>query len=290
MELFRVEETDGIWVRSCLREPDPQANKGDLGRLLLVCGSYGMAGACILAARAALRCGVGLLEAAVDARIYPIVAQAVPEAVFLPLDWEKEPQDSIEKLKEAINRCTACLMGCGLGALSETVCPIVLESCRAPLLIDADGLNFLARHPGALENVSVPFVLTPHPGEMSRLCGKPIPEIQKSRVETARSFAGQAGGVVVLKGAGTVTADETGRCRINPTGNPGMATGGSGDVLAGMISSLLAQGTPCFEAAAAGAYLHGLAGDLCARRMGTRAMLPSDLIEALPEAFAFEGK
>ncbi len=284
MELFRIEETDGGWVRSCLREPDPQANKGDLGRLLLVCGSYGMAGACILAARAALRCGVGLLEAAVDARIYPIVAQAVPEAVLLPLDWENEPRKSAEKLKEALGRCTACLMGCGLGELSETVCPIVLENCRAPLLIDADGLNFLARHPGALGKLSVPFVLTPHPGEMSRLCGKPIPEIQENRAATAQSFARQADGVVVLKGAGTIIADAAGRCKVNPTGNPGMATGGSGDVLAGMISSLLAQSTPCFEAAAAGAYLHGLAGDLCAKRMGTRAMLPSDLIEALPEA------
>lgn len=281
----RLFETDGDFRRQCLPTADVQSNKGDLGRLLMVCGSYGMAGACIMAARAALRCGVGLLKIAVDRQLYPILAQAVPEAVFIVLDWQNRYADSEEKLSAALETATACLIGCGLGELSETVCPIVFSRCTIPLIADADALNFCARHTEILEDIEAPLILTPHPGEMARLCGDSIPEIQADRLGAAGEKARETGAVVVLKGAATVVAAPDGRCAVNPTGNAGMAKGGSGDVLAGMIGSFAAQGVSPFEAAVAGVYLHGLAGDICAKKIGERAMLPTDLIEALPAAF-----
>lgn len=271
-------------VRPWLAPAPAQANKGDLGKLLLAAGSWGMAGACILAARAALRCGVGLVTLAVDHRIYPMVTQAVPEAVCLPLDWTSRRQESRERLCAALERATACVLGPGLGELAEAVCPTVLAHCAVPLLVDADGLNFAARHPEALEEAEAPLVLTPHPGEMARLCGDSIPEVQADRLGAAREKARETGAVVLLKGASTVICSPRGRTAANPTGNPGMAKGGSGDALSGIIGALLAQGVPAFEAAVTGAYLHGLAGDLAAARLGQRSLLPSDLIDELPRA------
>lgn len=278
-------ETDSAFVQSVLPALPAQCNKGDRGRLLLVCGSYGMAGACMMAARAALRCGVGLLQLAVDKKLYPILAQAVPEAVFTVLDPEGGRRESDEKLCAALEKSSACLIGCGLGDLSELLAPAVFSHGAAPMVADADALNFLSRHPGVLEDVEAPLVLTPHPGEMARLCGDEVREIQADRLTAAQMKARETGAVVALKGAATVIAAPDGRCAVNPTGNPGMAKGGSGDVLAGVIASLLAQGVPPFEAAAAGVYLHGMAGDLAAKRLTRRAMLPTDLIEALPEVF-----
>ena len=281
----RFFETDESFPRSCLQGLDPQSNKGTLGKLLLVCGSYGMAGACIMAARAALRCGVGLLHIAADKRIYPILAQAVPEAVFTVLDWENRGREAAESLHSALESATACLMGCGLGEQAKRLCPPIFSRCAVPLIVDADALNFAAAHPGVLEEVEAPLILTPHPGEMARLCGDTIPEIQADRLGAAREKARETGAVVALKGAATVIAATDGRCAVNPTGNAGMAKGGAGDVLAGMIASLAAQGIPAFEAAVTGVYLHWLAGDLCAKRLGQRSMLPTDLIAALPEVF-----
>ncbi len=276
--------TDRNYVRPLLKTPGPQSNKGDLGKLLLVCGGYGMAGACIMAAQAALRCGVGLLRIATDASIYPIVAQAVPEAVFFPLD--RADRSACEQyLEEALKASTACVVGCGLGKLAETLCPTVFSHCKIPLVIDADGLNFCARHSGALNQIQAPLVITPHPGEAARLAGRSVAEIQQDRIEAAKSISKNTDTVTVLKGAATVIANPEGRCLINPTGNAGMAKGGSGDVLAGIIGSFMAQGLSPFQAAGAGAYLHGLAGDICARSMGQRFMLPTDLTKSLQQAF-----
>ena len=282
----RLFETDDSYPAQMLAPLDPQSNKGDLGKLLLVCGSWGMAGACIMAAKAALRCGGGLLQIAVEERLYPILAQAVPQAVFLILDWENRREESEALLLDALGRCTAVVMGCGLGERSELVCPLVFSHCQRPLVADADAVNFLARHPGFLESVSAPLVLTPHPGEMARLCDDTIPEIQSDRIGAAQQKARETGAVVVLKGAATVVAAPDGRCGVNPTGNPGMAKGGSGDVLAGMAGAFLAQGLPPFETGVLAAYLHGKAGDLCARQYTQRAMLPTDLVGALPQVFA----
>lgn len=263
-----------------------QVNKGDLGRLLLVCGSYGMAGACIMAARAALRCGVGLLELAVEEKLYPILAGAVPEAVFTLLPWEREEKEAQRRLLSSLERASACLVGCGLGKqLAEKSVPLVLAHGKCPLVLDADGINYAAGNPGILLQYRGSLVLTPHPGEMSRLVGRPVSEIQGNRLALAQETACRLGAVMVLKGAGTVTAAPDGKCALNSTGNPGMAKGGSGDVLAGMAASLLAQGVSPYEAAVAASYLHGKAGDLCAKKYGRRAMLPTDLIESLPLVF-----
>ena len=281
----RIFETEKNFPLEVLSSPDQQANKGDMGRLLLVCGSWGMAGACVMAAKAALRCGVGLLQIAVEERLYPLVAQAVPQAIYLVLDWENRREESESLLLGALSKCTACVTGCGLGERSELVCPLVFSHCQRPLVADADAINFLSRHPGFLENVEIPLVLTPHPGEMARLCDDSIPEIQSDRLGAAQQKARETGAVVVLKGAATVIAAPDGRCAVNPTGNPGMAKGGSGDVLAGMAGAFLAQGLSAFETAVLAAYLHGYAGDLCAQAFTQRAMLPTDLPEMLPQVF-----
>lgn len=278
-------EPDRAYARSLLTDGNVQANKGDFGRLLLVCGSYGMAGACIMAARGALRCGVGLLHIALDSRVYSIVAQAVPEAVFTVLDFDSPTWQ--EKLESALEACTACVIGSGLGDNAELLCPPVFSyfaGREKPLLADADALNFCARHPGTLEKVSGPLIITPHPGEMSRLLGCTAAQVQKERLPLARDFAARTGTVTVLKGAGTVIAGAEG-VAINSTGNWGMAKGGSGDVLAGMTGSFAAQGMDAFDAAVLGVYLHGLAGDLCRKRFTARAMLPVDLPDMLPEVW-----
>ena len=279
-------QPDSGFFQEALPPVSAQANKGDLGRLLLVCGSYGMAGACIMAARGALRCGVGLLHIAIDARAYPILAQAVPEAVFTVLDFSVPGWEG--KLEAALESCSACVIGSGLGESAGLLCPPVFSHFAQggkPLLLDADALNFCARHPGALKKIAAPLVVTPHPGEMARLLGTSIPQVQVDRLTAALGFAQETGAVTVLKGAATVTAEKGGRAAINPTGHWGMAKGGSGDVLAGSIGAFLAQGIPPFQSAVLGVYLHGLAGDLCAERFTPRAMLPTDLPDMLPEAW-----
>ncbi|RKJ42118.1 NAD(P)H-hydrate dehydratase [Acutalibacter sp. 1XD8-33] len=269
-------------VRALLPRPDVQTNKGSMGRLLLVCGSYGMAGACIMAARAALRSGVGLVDIAADARIYSLLAPAVPEAVFTVLDLE-DPQAAASRLESALQAATACAAGCGLGALADLLCPILFSQCRVPLLLDADALNHCARSGFPLKSLGVPLLITPHPGEAARLTGHSVSEIQRDRIGTARLLAEISGGTALLKGAGTVIASPEGRLALNSTGNPGMAKGGSGDVLTGITGALMAQGLSPFSAAQAGAFLHGLCGDLCRDALSARSMLPTDVIEYLPE-------
>lgn len=279
-------EPDSGFFQAALAPVPVEANKGDLGRLLLVCGSFGMAGACIMAARGALRCGVGLLHIAIDARAYPILAQAVPEAVFTVLDFSSPAWEG--KLSAALESCTACVVGSGLGESAGILCPPVFSYFAKgdkPLLLDADALNFCARNPGVLEKMEAPLVATPHPGEMARLLGTSVPQVQGNRLGAALGFARKTGAVTVLKGAATLTAEKGGRAAINPTGNQGMAKGGSGDVLAGITGAFLAQGLGPFQSAVLGAYLHGLAGDLCAQRFTQRAMLPTDLPGMLPEAW-----
>lgn len=282
METTQVIQTDAEFVRRTLPAISPDSHKGSRGRLLLVCGSYGMTGACVLAARAALRCGVGLLHIAVEERIYPIVAQAVPEAVFTVLNTQTV-DSQMTPLCDALALADACVIGCGLGDCADRLLPIVLQNSRVPVLCDADALNALARHPEYRALAGVPLVMTPHPGEMARLCRQSIVQIQTDRIAAATREAAARNAVLALKGPGTVIAAPNGRVAVNTTGNAGMARGGSGDVLAGMIGALLAQGVTPFEATATGVWLHGAAGDLCAQKMGIRTMLPTDLIACLPE-------
>lgn len=268
---------------------DPYSHKGTYGHLLAVCGSFGMAGAAILSARAALRSGVGLVTVALPRSIYPIVAGAVPEAVFLPLPETEDgvlARSALRPLLSALKDKDALLIGCGLGkgeSVEMLVCEL-LSRAPCPVLLDADGINAVAKHIDVLKTVEAPLVLTPHPGEMARLCASNIAFVEADRAGVATDFAARYGVVLALKGHRTVVTDGT-TVKINATGNAGMATGGSGDVLAGMIASFMAQGMRSSDAVKSGVYLHGKAGDTAAKRLSQHALLPSDMVEALGGLF-----
>ena len=251
----------------------------------MFCGSYGMAGAAILAAKAALRSGAGILKAVLCDGIYAPFTASVPEAVCVPLkqtDKGTLPPDGID-YEKILSGCSAVLAGCGLGNNADTaeIVKALCENSEIPIVIDADGINALCGSIDIIKKRKAPVILTPHPGEMARLCSLTVADIEADRVGAARKFAAEYGCVLVLKGANTVIATPKGEIFFNLTGNPGMATGGSGDLLSGIIVSLLAQGFPADEAAKAGVYLHGEAGDKAAAKRGERAMLPSDMIKEL---------
>jgi ADP-dependent NAD(P)H-hydrate dehydratase / NAD(P)H-hydrate epimerase len=289
-ELWLLERNDAARVYTPRR---PDAHKGGFGHVLVVAGSVGKTGAAILSGSAALRAGAGLVTVATPAPALPMVAAGPPE-----LMTEALPTGSAGTLQsEAISRALtlaekrdAMVLGPGLGQGAETrefVRQVVRRS-SVPLIVDADGLNALAASPRVPAGLDAlrrdrPTVLTPHPGEMARLVGHDTKEVQRRRLEMARALALETGAVVVLKGHRTLVADGSGRTAVNPTGNPGMATGGTGDVLSGMIGALLARGIDAWTAATAAVFLHGTAGDRAAARRGQEGMIAGDLIEALPE-------
>ncbi len=285
-----LEVTECDFVKPILKPRDPESNKGTYGRLLCVCGSEGMAGAALMSAKAAARCGTGIVNAAVPRSIYGIVASHAAEPVFTLLDYDDKgnlSESSRAALKESLGKASACLIGCGLGRSKGAVeaLELVLAQSRVPLIIDADGINILAENINRLSEVKVPVILTPHPGEMARLMRTTVPDVQSNRLAYAKQFAAEHRVILVLKGAGTLIAEPDGKTYLNPTGNAGMAKGGSGDVLAGMVSALAAQGIDLIQAAAGAVYLHGAAGDRCAQKLSQCAMLPTDIIDALPELF-----
>ncbi len=259
------------------------AHKGDFGKLFLLAGSEGYTGAPVLAARGALRTGAGLVFLGVPRDIYPIVAVKCDEAMPFPLP------ERYEQILERARSCDVALIGPGLGRepRTERLVRSLLADLDIPVVLDADGINALSGHIDELDRRSAPTVLTPHEGEFARLTGCALPIRDKTGV--ARAFAEAHRCTLVLKGRGTVTAAPNGRVWINGTGGPGMAKGGSGDVLSGMIAALWGQkhlngpGSDPSELAAWAVWYHGAAGDRCARRQGEYAMLPTDLIEALPE-------
>lgn len=236
-----------------------------------------------MAARAALRCGVGLVQVAVEKELYPILAQAVPEAVFLILDLEAGRGAWEPKLLAALNGCSACLIGCGLGGLSETLCPVVLAHCEKPLVVDADGLNFCAKHPEVFEGAQGPWVLTPHPGEMARLTGLSMEEIKGDPAAVARTYAKAWGCTVLLKGHRTAIAGPDEEFAWNQSGNAGLAKGGSGDVLTGMILALLGQKLRPFAAACVGSYLLGASAEMAFGLLQERMLMARDVIGAVEE-------
>ncbi len=285
-----VQPTDPALVRDVPRLPPrrPDAHKGVFGKVLVVAGSVGMSGAAVLAGTAALRGGAGLVQLAVPEPIGPIVAagQICCTTAWLPADGHgRLSRSALPVVLELARSATAVVAGPGLGQ-SEDVRAVVqalLVEVTQPLLLDADALNVLGTDPGALRVRTAPLVLTPHPGEFARLCGSDTKSVQADRQRMAVEFARRHGGVLVLKGAGTVVTDGA-RAYTNTTGNPGMAKGGSGDVLSGLVGALLAQRLPPFDAAALGVYLHGLAGDLARERLGEVALLATDLVDELPGA------
>ncbi len=274
--------------RAVFRRPD-DANKGTLGSLLSICGSYGMAGAALMAGKAALRSGLGLLKCALPESIYPIAASALWESVFFPLSENSGAiaSENLDFLLNESGRSTAVLIGCGLSVNSDTKKLVTefIKNCETPMVLDADALNCIADCPKVLLKAKTGIIVTPHPGELGRLTAKSAREVNAEREAAALGFAEKYGVVTVLKGSGTLIASPEGRLICNNTGNSGMATGGSGDVLAGITASLLAQKAGAFDAAAAAVYLHGLAGDIAAEKLGKISMLPTDLTDALPHAF-----
>ena len=267
-------------------ERHPAGHKGSYGHLLVLAGSVGKTGAAALCAHAALRSGVGLVTVATPAEALPLlVAQARPEVMTEPLaeGWTKA---GLERALALAEERDAVALGPGLGR-PEAATGFVhafLERCPRPVLVDADALNALAHHGGSLPPRAAATLLTPHPGEMARLVGGDTREVLARRLESAGELAGRAGVFVVLKGQRTLVAGPDGRVAVNPTGNPGLATAGTGDVLSGVAGALLARGSSGWEAATAGVYLHGLAGDLAARRLGQESLMAGDVIAALPEA------
>lgn len=260
------------------------SHKGTYGTALLICGSYGMAGAAILAARAALRSGVGIAKCILCDSIYSPFTSSVPEAVCVPLPQNKKGTlKATKNISNHIKNCSALLFGCGIGQSKDTlkILKTILQNSTVPTVIDADGINLLSQNTDILKNCKAPIILTPHPGEMARLCGCSVAEIEANRIEKSKAFSKEYNCIVILKGANTIVAQPDGKIAFNRNGNPGMATGGSGDVLSGILVSFLAQGLSPEDAAYAAVFLHGMAGDKATAQKGQRAMLPSDIIENL---------
>ena len=274
-------ELDHKAVLNILPDRDIMAHKGDFGRVLLLCGSRGYTGAAYLATMGALRTGAGLVYLGVPESIYAIEAVKLNEPIVFPLPDEegKLALSAAEEIKNLLPKMDAVLIGPGLGQSKGALAALktVLRAFTGPVVLDADGINLLAGHKYLLRGRTAPTVLTPHEGEFRRLAG----EFGADRHSAAEKMALEKKVIVVLKGHGTIITDGQMTYR-NPTGNPGMAAGGSGDVLAGMIVSLLGQGISPMEAAAAAVWLHGAAGDRCAEKLGQYAMLPTDLLEELP--------
>ena len=274
-------ELDHKAVLNILPERDVLAHKGNFGRVLLLCGSRGYTGAAYFAAMGALRTGAGLVYLGVPESIYAIEAVKLNEPIVFPLadDDGKLAASAPEEIKKLLPRMDTVLIGPGLGQSKGTLAALkaVLREFTGPVVLDADGINLLAQHKYLLRGRTAPTVLTPHEGEFARLYGP----MGNDRQAAARELARELNAIVVLKGHGTIITDGSQSYR-NVTGNPGMAVGGSGDVLAGMITGLLGQGIAPLEAAAAAVWLHGAAGDRCAEKLGQYAMLPTDLLEELP--------
>lgn len=285
-----MKETDRLLFNKAVFNRPDDSNKGSLGSLLCICGSYGMAGAAIMAGKAALRCGIGLLKIAVPKSIYPVCATNILESVYYPLEETSNgviSSKNTDFLLEMCEKSSAVVIGCGLSVCDDTknLVQSVITNCEKPLVIDADALNCICNKPEILKNLKAPAIITPHPGEMARLLHSTPKTVNSNRENTAIDFAKKFGVVTVLKGAGTIIASPDGEVYINHTGNSGMATGGSGDVLSGIIGSLLAQGASPINAAAAGVFLHGTIGDLAAEKLGKISMLPTDMIDMIPTAY-----
>ena len=273
--------TSAALISRCCPPRRQDTHKGDYGRVLLLCGAEGYTGAPSLAAKAALRSGAGLIFVGVPKAVYPIVAAKLDAPMVFPLP-DRDGKLALSSLHEIVQRmktADACLIGPGLGRSEEldALLPDLIRNCTCPLVLDADGINAMAKHKDVLRGAACPLILTPHEGEFRRLTQNP----ERDRISGAAALARELHCIVLRKGHETVITDGD-RIYVNRTGNAGMATGGSGDVLAGIITALLGQGVPPLEAAACGAWLHGTAGDLAAAELGQYAMGPLDLLDQLP--------
>ena len=264
-------------VLRLLPDRNPLSHKGDFGKVLLLCGSRGYTGAAALSAMGALRCGAGLVYLGVPESIYAIEAVKLNEPVVLPVPENQD--EAVAYILTLLPKMDAVLIGPGMGCNGRTlaITEAVLREFSGPVVLDADGINVLSGHIDILRGRTGTTIITPHEGEFCRIGG----ELSEDRILSAEKLAEFIHSIVLLKGHNTVITDGV-NTYVNCTGNPGMAVGGSGDVLAGMITALIGQGLAPLEAAACGAWLHGAAGDICAEEIGQYGMLPTDMLKVLP--------
>lgn len=272
-------------VKNILPKRLPNSNKGTFGRLLCICGSKNMPGAAFYCVSAAARSGVGLIESVIPNDIYTVTASKISESLFYPIcdDFEKA-WDTIETL---LTHATAVLVGCGMGwnkFTQEIVYKLVKES-KIPLVIDADGINVISENIDILKKAKSDIILTPHIKEMSRLLGKDTNYVLKNKFEIAKNFSKKYNLTLVLKDSQTVISDINGYLYLNSTGNESMAKGGAGDVLAGIIGSLAAQGVSTLNSAIISVFIHGRSGDICKEKFSSFSVIPTDIINNLSEVF-----
>ncbi len=289
-EQATTELITGEWASLVLPKRPLEANKGSFGRVLVTAGSINYIGAAYLACSGAIRVGAGVVTLATATSLQPILASKLTEVTYLPLP-ESQPGiislKAVKLIRQQLNYYKVLLLGCGLGQ-SQSVMQFIkailvrLKLALPFLVLDADALNTLAKIPSWWQELTDDAILTPHAGEMARLTGLSIDDVQSDRVGTAKRAALEWHKTIVLKGAGTVIAAPDGRCRISPIANPGLASAGTGDVLTGAIAGLVAQGLSLFDAAACGVYLHGKAGEVVKAELGDAGMIASDLLPVLP--------
>ena len=270
------------------------SHKGNFGHVMVIAGSAGYTGAAYMTSQAAILSGSGLVTLAIGRSLYEIMAVKLTEVMVKPFFETKDYSIGLLAEKDLLafsEKCTAVAIGPGISQNKETQNLVrnLIAKLKKPMVLDADGVNALVGHLDVLKSAKEAVVLTPHPGEMSRLTGKAVEEIQKNRKDIALSFANEYNTVLVLKGRETVVAGPGGDCYVNQTGNAGMATGGSGDVLTGMIASFIGQGLDPFSASSLGVYHHGLAGDLALKEKGALSLIATDLLNKLPETLKVLG-
>jgi NAD(P)H-hydrate epimerase len=283
---FRVTRAD---VAAALPSRPLTAHKYSVGKVLMIAGSRNFTGAAYMSAQSAMRSGVGAVVLGLPVSIHQLMAKKLTEVILLPLPETSSgtiARSAVGQIRERLSWADTVVIGPGLSRNDETDSLVLelLSSLDRPVVLDADGLNAVATDTAVLRRRRAPTVLTPHAGELSRLTGESAAEIERIRIEAAREAAARFGCVVVLKGAPTVTADRTGGVYVNPTGNPGMATIGSGDMLTGLLAGLMAQGMQGAPAAWCAVYLHGRAGDLAAAQLGQRSLLALDILHSIPAA------
>ena len=278
-------------VKTLIPARQPDGHKGTFGTLHSVCGSYGMCGAAEFSAKAAMKSGAGLVRMSVSDSVYKILATRMAEPVYSICTPEGEDNLNLQSVRgvlKDIKKADCVLIGCGSGNTSVTYALLenIIETAQIPVVRDADGINALSQNIDILRNANCEIVLTPHYGEMARLCGLSVDELMTDRIGLGKKFASEYGVTLVLKGANTLVFSPDGRIYVNQNGNDGMATAGSGDMLAGIIAGLVCQGALAFDGAMAGVYIHALSGDITAKQMTSYSMTVADMLANLHLAFA----
>jgi NAD(P)H-hydrate epimerase len=285
-----VELISALDIRPLIHTRNKDTHKGTYGHLFIIAGSAGKSGASTLSATGALRIGTGLVTAGVPESLNPVIEEQLTEAMTEPLPETKNGLLANNSLKKALevlsDKKTALAIGPGISTSKQTGSFLIklLGQCNVPVVIDADAITLISKNLNILKNLKIPVILTPHPGEMARLVGKKNKEIQENRINISRDFSRKFGVYLVLKGARTVISTPAGKVFINPTGNPGMATGGMGDVLTGIIGGLLAQGYNAENSCKIGVFVHGLAGDIACEEISDSGFLATELADNIPKA------